>query len=144
MLKEQAKKYIESELQYGAQRELYHYNCAEVLLNSCNDYYKLGLDDKTQRAIVPFGGGLYSEKTCGMLTGGIAVLGVMFTEEKPTSNAKLKEITQKWVKTFEEEFGDTNCKAIKEAKRDKEKGCALLIEGAAQIFENTIKEYLHE
>ena len=56
-LKDVAIKYIESENKYGDEKALYHYNCAEVLLYSCNDYYNLGLDQKALRSIVPFGGG---------------------------------------------------------------------------------------
>lgn len=141
MLKDEAKKYIDYELQYGDKRELYHYNCAEVLLNSCNDYYHLDLDPKTLKSIVPFGGGLYCEKTCGMLTGGIAVIGVMFAEDKPSLNTKMKEITQKWVQAFEEEFGHTDCKIIKETRRDEYQGCSPLIIKAAEIFQEVIEEY---
>ena len=139
-LKDVAIKYIESENEYGDQKALYHFNCAEVLLYSCNDYYELGLDQKALRAIVPFGGGFYSERTCGALTGGVAVLGVMFTEDKPTNNEKLKEMTKKWVNVFEEEFGNLNCKDIKPIHRDEVKGCGPVIARAAELFEALINE----
>lgn len=139
-LKDVAIKYIESENKYGDEKALYHYNCAEVLLYSCNDYYNLGLDQKALRSIVPFGGGFYSERTCGALTGGVAVLGVMFTEDKPTNNEKLKEMTKKWVQVFEEEFGSLDCKDIKLIHRDEVKGCGPVIARAAELFELIIQE----
>ena len=140
-LKEIASQYIDSEKKYGEQRKLYHYNCAEVILNACNDYYKLGADSKTLKAIVPFGGGMSSGRTCGALTGGVAVLGLMFAEEKPTTNEKLKSITNKWILTFEKQFGDINCKELKENHRDPENGCRYLILEAAQLLELIIHEY---
>lgn len=140
-LKSVAEKYIESENKYGDQKALYHYNCAEVLLNSCNDYFNLGLDYRTLKAIVPFGAGFYSERSCGALTGGLAAIGILFSEDKPTSNDKLKEITKKWVKAFEEEFGDLECKDIKAVHRHPEKGCGLVVARAAELLQAIIEEY---
>ena len=143
-LKEQAKMYIESENKYGDKKELYHYNCAETLLNASNDYYGLEVDTKFLKAIVPFGGGFYSEKTCGALTGGIAALGLLFAEEKPTNNEKLKEITKKWVEVFEKEFSSLDCKEIKPLHRDEIRGCAPVMTRSAELLEGVIKEYLEE
>ncbi|MPW24880.1 hypothetical protein GC105_03630 [Alkalibaculum sp. M08DMB] len=140
MLKDMAISYIESELKYGEERKLYHFNCAETLLCACNDTYNLGLDNKVFKAIVPFGGGFYSEKACGALTGAIAALGIMFSEDKPTSNDKLKEITRRWVKVFEDEFGSTECKDIKKTHRDEVTGCGLVMIRAAELFEKEIRE----
>gem|GEM_PF-6473466 len=101
MLRDEVKKYIEYELKHGSQRELYHYNCAQSILHGSNDYYDLQLDPKALKMIVPFGGGMYTENTCGMLTGGIAVIGILFAEEMPTQNLKMKEITRYWTEEFE-------------------------------------------
>lgn len=141
MLKDEAIKYIDSENKYGDQKALYHYNCAETLLNSSNDYYKLGLDSKMLKLIVPFGGGFFSERTCGAFTGGLAVLGVIFAEDKPTDNEKLKEVTKKWVQAFEKEFGSLDCKDIKPKHRDEVKGCRPVMVGAAELLEAIINEY---
>lgn len=141
MLKDEAKKYIESELKYGDKRHLYHYNCAEVMLNACNDYYNLNLDKNTLKVMAPFGGGLCSEKTCGILTGGAAAIGIIFAEDKPSENIKMKEITKKWIEKFEKEFKNTDCKVIKEIKRDENEGCKPLIIKGAEILEEIINEY---
>jgi C_GCAxxG_C_C family probable redox protein len=143
-LKEEAIKYIESENKYGDKKELYHYNCAETLLNASNDYFKLGVDLKFLRAIVPFGGGFYSERTCGALTGGIAALGLMFAEDKPTNNEKLKEITKRWVEAFEKEFSSIECKEIKPLHRDEIKGCEPVMSRAAELLEEVINKYKEE
>lgn len=140
-LRNVALEYIDSEKKYGSESNLYHYNCAEVLLNACNDYYDLGADQKTLRAIIPFGGGMNSERTCGILTGSVAALGLMFAEEKPTTNEKLKAVTNRWVKAFDQEFGEINCKELKESHRDPESGCKGLMLDAADLLQSIIEEY---
>lgn len=141
MLRDEAERYIKLEENYGENSAYYHYNCAEVMLNASNDYYDLGLDNKSLRMIVPFGGGMYTENDCGMLTGGVAVLGVMLTEEKPSNNLKLKEATSFWVNEFEKEFKGLNCRFIKDRNLAENQGCSKLILKAADILEEVIGKY---
>ncbi len=142
MLRDKAKEYIEIEKKYGDKSHLYHYNCAEVILNASNDYYKLGLDNQALKMIVPFGGGMVVQKDCGLLTGGVAVIGAMFTEDKPSENLKLKRITKRWVEEFEKEFKDTNCKTIKDVNLAENEGCNRLKLVAAEILEKIIDDNL--
>lgn len=141
MLRDIVKNYIEYELQYGAERELYHYNCAQAILYGANDYYNIGLDPKALKMIVPFGGGMCTESTCGMLTGGVAAIGVLFAEDMPTQNIKLKEVTHSWIERFESEFRNTNCSLIKGINLKNDEGCARLILKAADILEGVIEKY---
>lgn len=141
MLRDQVRKYIEYELQYGDQREFYHYNCAEAILNGSNDYYNLNLDKNALKMIVAFGGGMYTEDTCGMLTGGVAIIGRIFAEDMPSKNLKLKEITRFWIEEFESEFKNTNCKLIKGINLKYDEGCGDLILKAADILEGIIEKY---
>lgn len=138
-LRDQAIKYIESENKYEEKdRPLYHYNCAEILFNSSNDYYKLDVDPKFLKAITAFGGGFYSERTCGALTGAIAALSMILAENRPSKNAKLKESTKELVQVFEKEFGSLECKDIKASHRDEELGCRPVITKAAQLLEELL------
>lgn len=141
MLRDEVKKYIDYELKHGAERELYHYNCAQSILHGSNDYYDLQLDPKALKMIVPFGGGMYTENTCGMLTGGIAIIGILFAEEMPTQNLKMKEITRYWTEEFECEFKSLNCSLIKEINLQPDERCAPLILKAADILEGVIEKY---
>lgn len=133
------KEISERELKHGEEKDLYHLNCAEVLLMSADKKYKLGLDSKTIKAITPFGGGLYSERTCGALTGSIAALGLKYTEDKPTKNEKMKEITKELVKEFEKEFGSIECSYIKEHHKSETEGCNPVKIRAGKILERIIK-----
>lgn len=130
-----------SEAKHGKDKALYHYNCAETLLNSSNDYYNLGLNSKFLKAIVPFGGGFYSERSCGAFTGALPVIGLLFAEDRPTTNDKLKEVTKKWVEIFEKEFGSLECRDIKASHRDEVKGCGPVMLRTAELFEELVAEY---
>lgn len=142
MLRDKAKEYIEYELQFGDLYNQYHYNCAETMLNAANDYYNLNLDKKTLNMIIPFGGGMSTGDACGMVTGGVAVIGAIFAKDKPSDTSKLKEITRLWVEKCKEEFRDINCKLIK-YKNDIGDGesCTHLIFKACDILEDLVEEY---
>lgn len=142
MLRDEVKKYLDYELKYGNQRELYHYNCAQAILNGANDHYHLNLDEKALKLITPFGGGMYTGNTCGMLTGGIAAIGVLFTEDMPTNHAQLKEITLLWIEQFTNEFKNINCSFIKDNRPIEDQTCSNLILKSADILEETIEKYI--
>ena len=141
MLRNHVKKKIDHELQYDRQQELYHYNCAQAILYGANDYYNLNLDTKALKLIAPFGGGMCTEKTCGILTGGIAVLGVLFAEDMPTRNLKMKEVTRYWIEQFEREFQNINCNLIKAINVKNNQGCTNLILRAADLLEIIVEKY---
>lgn len=122
------------------ERPLYHINCAEALLMAANEEFKLGLDERFIRAVCPFGGGIQSEKTCGALLGAVAAFGIMFTEERPTSNDKMKEMTKKLVEEFEKEFGSLECATIKAHHRSETEGCSPVRIRAAEVFERVMNE----
>lgn len=129
------------ELQYSEEeRPLYHKNCAEILLLSANEKYDLGLDDRFAKAVCPFGGGLQSEKTCGALLGALAAVGIMYSEDKPSTNDKMKEISKQLVEEFEREFGNVDCSYIKEHHRSETDGCNPVKIRTAEVFDRVIKE----
>lgn len=122
------------------EQPLYHKNCAEILLMAANEKYHLGLDDRFFKAVCPYGGGLQSEKTCGALLGALAALGLMYTEERPTMNDRMKEKTKLLVEEFEKEFGSLDCTCIKALHRSETEGCAPVKIRAAQVFEKVVNE----
>ncbi len=122
------------------ERPIHHINCAEALLIAANEKYKLGLDDRFLKAVCPFGGGIQSEKTCGALLGAAAALGLMYAEERPTTNDKMKELTKRFVEEFEKEFGALDCTTIKARYRSETEGCSQVKIRAAEVFERVINE----
>ncbi|WP_313163708.1 C-GCAxxG-C-C family protein [Sedimentibacter sp.] len=139
-MKEIVEKISKSELSYPLEeRPMYHINCAEALLMAANEEYKLGLDDRFIKAVCPFGGGLQSESTCGALLGALSAIGVMFTEDRPSDNEKMKEITKKYVAEFEKEFGSLDCVTIKQHHRSITEGCTPVRVRAAEVFERVMR-----
>lgn len=131
------------ELMYSEDiRPLYHKNCAEILLMAANEKYGLGLDNRFLKAVRPFGGGIQSERTCGALLGAVAALGVMFSEDRPCSNAKLKAVTQEFVSMFEDEFGSLDCSYICEHHRSETEGCSPVKLRVAELFEGIVEDAL--
>ncbi len=140
-MREIVDKINKTELVYPLEeRPKYHINCAEALLMAANEKYKLGLDERFIKAVCPFGGGLHVEKTCGALLGALTVIGVMFTEDRPTDNEKMKELTKKYVEEFEREFGAIDCATIKKHHRSEVDGCNPVRLRAADVFERVIQE----
>ena len=140
MLRDVAKEYIEYELKFGEERSLYHYNCAEVMVNACNDYYEIGLDEKALKMIAPFGAGIGIGKTCGILIGGLSAIGLIFSEEKPSQNLKMKEMRRIWIEEFEREFKAIDCIDIKAINLREDQGCGGLILKANDLLEEIINK----
>ncbi len=122
----------------------YDYSCSESFLHAANDYYNLGLEEKSFKMIAPFSGGMYIEGICGIITAGLTVIGLLFTENVAHQSKYVKEISIKWIEEFEMLKKSTTCKSLKEMYRDEITGCTNLIIEGAEIFEHIIAEKLLE
>lgn len=69
------------------------------------------------------------------------MIGVLFAEDMPSENLKLKQITHYWVEQFQHEFKDINCSFIKANKPIIEKNCNSLILKGANILEAVIEKF---
>ena len=121
------------------EQPLYHMNCAEVLLRAANDKYNLNLNEDSFRMLQGFGAGFYSERTCGAFSGSLAALGVLYTEERPSDQAKMTRAAKLLVKEFEEEFGSLNCDYIKAHCKDPVSGCNPVKLRAAKVFNRVVE-----
>lgn len=133
MLKEAIKKY------YDVQRDL---NCAEAMLYAANEAYDMRLQKETLRAVAGFGGGMGVEDVCGAITGGIAVLSMIFVKDRAHESTLIKELTAIFIQRVQERLGTTNCKLLKERYRQDESRCAPIVEVAAEVLEEIIDEAL--
>ncbi len=122
----------------------YDYSCSESFLHAANDYYNLGLEEKAFKMVAPFSGGMYIEGICGIITAGLTVIGLLFTENVAHDSKYIKEISTKWINEFQEIKKSTVCKNLKEMYRDEVIGCTNLIIEGAEIFEHIIAEKLLE
>ena len=113
-----------------------HHNCAQSVLMSFTQ--SLNLDDETAYKIATaFGGGMKSGITCGVITGGLMVLG-LFDVDAP-------EDTQALIKYFQSRHSDMlNCadllKANAAAGGQRKPHCDALVYEMVEYVEKVLKE----
>lgn len=106
-----------------------------------NEYYELNLKGETFKIMAGFGGGASSEEFCGVISGGVALIGLLFTWERGHDSEKAKEVTKDFVESFREELSSTNCKTLKNLFREEEQKCSPVVVKGAQILERTLNKY---
>lgn len=106
-----------------------------------NKYYHLNLKGESFRIMAGFGGGLSTEELCGTISGGVAVIGILFTEKEDYDSGEIKEASKDFVQSFQKKLTSTNCKEIKESFREEERKCTPVVEKGAEILEEIIKKY---
>ncbi|MEW8995124.1 C-GCAxxG-C-C family (seleno)protein [Clostridium sp.] len=129
MLLDVVKKY------YG---EEYDLNCAETMLYAANEEYGLNLSKETFKTMAAFGGGMGIESTCGVITGAISVLGILFTKERAHESDYVKTLTQEFIEKFNKECNAVNCDTLKELHRNDEIRCLNIVEKGAVILDNIV------
>ena len=71
-----------------------HHNCAQSVLMSFTE--KLGIDDATAYKICScFGAGMKSGSTCGVITGGLMVLGLLGIDDPDTTRKFINDFKAK-------------------------------------------------
>ncbi len=118
------------------------YSCSESILRSFNDEYNLKLDDTALKAASGFSGGLCTEDVCGIVTAGVMVIGVLFTEERIRKSPKTKEVTTQFVTEFKKVYKSTNCAMLKEHYYKEDTGCMDLIVESGLLLDKIIKKHL--
>ncbi len=124
---------------YGDEIDL---NCAEKMLYGANKVYDLGLDDSSLKMSAGFGGGIGMESVCGVLTGGVMVLGTLFVANRAHESDRIKLLTREFFESYEKEMGSTVCKPLKGMHRTEELKCKNVIVKAAEILETIIDREL--
>ena len=78
-----------------------HHNCTQSVLMSFTQSLKL--DDETAYKIaVAFGAGMKSGLTCGVITGGLMVLGLFGVDDQPTTQKLISDFKEKYPFSVEE------------------------------------------
>ena len=71
---------MEQQIRKFRDKNKYDLSCSETMIYAANEKYNLGLTESHFHMMAPFSGGMYEGQTCGILTGAIAVLGILFTD----------------------------------------------------------------
>ena len=112
--------------------------CAESVLLAANDVYNLGISAADAAMLTGFSGGMCgSGEACGLLSGGVAVLGRMFYDRLgPDYPLVIAEFHAR----FGEVLGDTACPPLKARIATPEARCSAAVGPVAELLENTIAE----
>lgn len=116
------------------------YNCAEKIIYGANIAYDLGLSKDSCRMMSGFGGGMGVEHLCGAIASGIAVLSILFVEDKGHAAPRIKELTDEFIRRYQEERGSIICADLKRDYRTEELKCQLVISKAAEILDDIIEK----
>lgn len=131
MLKEKVKKY------YG---KSFNLNCAETIIYAANEEYNLNLGADALKMMASFGGGMGIESICGVITGSLSVLGIMFVKEKAHESDLIKNLSKEFFQRFEAEFETKNCYELKAKYRNDDIRCSRMVYKAADILDEIINE----
>lgn len=119
----------------------YDFSCSETILHAANEYYHLNLSDDAFKMMAPFSGGMLEGEVCGILTGAIAVLGILFTEEVAHTSSTLRSAVLEYKQLFKERFGSQTCLTLVQTKRDHISGCTDFVVEGAMLLEEVISRY---
>lgn len=121
-------------------KELYDYSCSETMIIAANDFYNLNLSEDTFKMMAPFSGGMLEGETCGVITGAISVLGILFTTGVAHTSEKLYEAVLDYKTEFSKRFGSKECIQLKEFEMQQE-GCTDLVVEGALLLDEIVKKY---
>lgn len=133
MLLEKVRKYYDKS---------YDLNCAETIVYAANEEYGLNLSKETIKTMAAFGGGMGVESVCGAITGALAIIGIMFTNERAHESDINKILAQEFFTKFHEKLGTDNCKELKANYRNDEIRCSKMLEVSAEILDEIITREL--
>lgn len=112
----------------------YDLNCAECILYAANDEYDLNLSKDALKIMASFGGGMSIEGICGAATGSLAVIGVMFTNERGHESPIVRALSSEFLRRFDEELETLNCSELKGKFNDTDRRCTTMIKTAASVL----------
>ena len=120
------------------------YHCSESSIRGCADALDIYVPDEVYKAVAGFsGGGGGCRETCGLLTGGIALISFLYGRTDPkkpvTNNYYLIRVLHE---RFFRELGSINCQELRPANKYL-KGlseCSPIFARAAEILAGVILE----
>lgn len=119
----------------------YDLSCSETMIYAANEKYDLGLTESHFKMMAPFSGGMYEGETCGVVTGAIAVLGIIYTDHVSHNSPLLKEAVIEYKARFTELLGSSICNILIETQRDDITGCDNIISQGGILLEEVISKY---
>jgi len=120
---------------YSKEKDL---NCAETILYAANENYNLNLDKNTLKTMAGFGGGMAVGSTCGAVVGAVAVISIMYTDLRGHQSPKVRQLTEKFYKTFSNKLNYSDCKRLKDVYFEPSKRCEDIMVMAADVLDELV------
>jgi len=135
---------MEKELRKYWDKKNYSFTCSETMLYAANEYYNLGLDERCFKMMAPFSGGMLEGEACGVVTGGISVIGILFTNHNKADSPKMCAAVKEYKQRFKDELTTRDCTPLKALYEEDGIGCGNLIVRGGKILVEVIDKYLKE
>lgn len=132
---------MEKELRKFWNKKEYNLSCSETMLKAGNEFYNLGLDEAAFRMMGPFSGGMFVGETCGVITGGLSVIGLVLTNNNKADSPEMIEATKEFQQRFKDELKSKDCTPLKELYAEDAIGCGNLIYAGGKILTEVIAKY---
>jgi C_GCAxxG_C_C family probable redox protein len=132
--------YVEA-IRHFRDKTKYDYSCSETMVAAADLAYGLNLPPEVLRVMAPFSGGLLTEDVCGILTGGLGVIGLMYTNHVAHDSEQMMEVSKAYMDGFRYRFATTQCVELKPVYRTEETGCTDLILLGAEVLQEIIEQY---
>jgi C_GCAxxG_C_C family probable redox protein len=123
-------------------KELYSLNCAEAILYAANEHYNLELNENSLKMAAGFGGGIFEKHLCGIISGAICVLGILFKGKTLDNNNLLEIVANEFKSKFREKYNKLECNYLLDNFYAEEKGCNDMIYKSAEILKDVIDKYI--
>ncbi|HHX65547.1 MAG TPA: C_GCAxxG_C_C family protein [Chloroflexi bacterium] len=107
------------------------------------DHYLNPIPEVLVKASCPLGGGIGGcrEDVCGLVTGGILIMGAIWGRTSPDEDDKpLYELARRFRQYFIDRFDTSVCDPIRKSFPESEKPCAPLVEDATRLLITMIEE----
>ena len=132
---------MEKEIKKYRDKSKYDYSCSEAILHAANDYYNLNLSEESFHMMAPFSGGMFEKEVCGIVTGCVSVLGILFTKNVAHTSDTLREAVIEFKKEFKNNFQKLDCASLLDSYRDEIVGCDNMIIHGGSILKQIVEKY---
>lgn len=132
---------MENELRKFWNKKNYNLSCSEAMLHAANEFYNLGLSDESFKMMGPFSGGMFVGGTCGVVTGGLSVIGLVLTKNNKADSPEMIAATKEYQQRFIDELEAKDCTPLKVLYEEDAIGCGNLIYAGGKILTEVIAKY---
>lgn len=118
----------------------YDLNCAECMLHAANKEYNMGLSKREFKIMAGFGGGMAIEGVCGVASGAVATISLLFTNDRGHESVIVKKLTKEFMERFYEVLKTYKCNELKaKYRKDDDRRCIYILEEAGKILSDIVE-----